>query len=85
MIFSWTKINYGGSKMDKFKIITNAELTTITGGKKKSSGGAYHYYGNGVSCNRQKCRVDWSRSWYCIANRAAGAYATGGKATIGSC
>lgn len=68
--------------MKNVKNLKEEDLMMIQGGK---GGGKYHYYGNGVSCNSQRCRVDWGRSWYCIANRAAGAYATGGKATIGSC
>ena len=72
--------------MLKFQELNESQISQVLGGThRKRGGGRYHYYGNGVSCNRYHCRVDWSRSWYCIVNRAGGAYATGGQATIGNC
>lgn len=62
--------------MKKVKELSSKELRAIVGGK---------YYGNGVSCTKKGCSVDWSRAFTCSANRAAGAYATGGQATIGKC
>lgn len=69
--------------MKKFETLTEMDLKNVIGGSK--SGGKYHYYGNGVSCNRYHCRTDWGKAWYCIVNRMGAAYATGGKATIGRC
>lgn len=61
-------------EMVKFQELKESQLSQVLGGThRKRGGGRYH------------CRVDWSRSWYCIVNRAGGAYATGGQATIGNC
>lgn len=62
--------------MEKFTELTDEEMNTTSGGT---------YYGNGLYCDSNGCSVDWGKAWGCIANRAAGAYATGGQATIGNC
>ena len=41
----------------------------VTGG---GSADPYKYYGNGLYCNQLGCKVDWSRTWYCGVNNAAG-------------
>lgn len=56
--------------------LSEKELKKIMGGK---------YYGNGVYCGKNKCRVDWGQAWGCSVNRWGAAVGTGGKATIGHC
>ncbi|AGX44736.1 leucocin A/sakacin P family class II bacteriocin [Clostridium saccharobutylicum] len=63
--------------MEKFTMLTDAEMEIISGGK---------YYGNGVSCDDNGCTVDWGKAWNCGVNRWAAAAATGGKGgDIGNC
>nr|CCA94748.1 Ent35-MccV [synthetic construct] len=38
------------------------------------------YYGNGVSCNKKGCSVDWGRAIGIIGNNSAANLATGGAA-----
>lgn len=71
--------------MEKFDELTDKQLIETIGGARKKHGGSYHYYGNGVYCNKKHCYNDWGQAWSCIINRAGAAYATGGRATIGKC
>nr|7VLY_A Chain A, Bacteriocin pediocin PA-1 [Pediococcus acidilactici]7VLY_E Chain E, Bacteriocin pediocin PA-1 [Pediococcus acidilactici]7VLY_H Chain H, Bacteriocin pediocin PA-1 [Pediococcus acidilactici] len=36
------------------------------------------YYGNGVTCGKHSCSVDWGKATTCIINNGAMAWATGG-------
>ncbi|MDH5039550.1 leucocin A/sakacin P family class II bacteriocin [Enterococcus faecalis] len=52
-------------KMDK------KEMVKVKGGK---------YYGNGVSCGKTSCSVDWGKAIGIIGNNSAANWATGGAA-----
>jgi len=51
--------------MNNQKVISDKELKTIIGGK---------YYGNGVSCNKKGCTVNWGAATSCGITH----FATGG-------
>ncbi|HFC9129534.1 leucocin A/sakacin P family class II bacteriocin [Enterococcus faecium] len=51
--------------------LTVKEMSQVVGGK---------YYGNGVSCNKKGCSVDWGKAIGIIGNNAAANLTTGGKA-----
>ncbi|MEG0286711.1 MAG: leucocin A/sakacin P family class II bacteriocin [Vagococcus sp.] len=57
--------------MSKVKQLTATEIQSINGGK---------YYGNGVTCDKKGCRVDWGKAIGIIGNNAAANWATGGAA-----
>ncbi|MBO1086040.1 MULTISPECIES: leucocin A/sakacin P family class II bacteriocin [Enterococcus] len=46
-------------------------MSQVVGGK---------YYGNGVSCNKKGCSVDWGKAIGIIGNNSAANLATGGAA-----
>jgi len=46
--------------MLKGKKISEAALKAITGGK---------YYGNGVTCTKKGCSVNWGQAFSCGVNR----------------
>ncbi|TLQ04438.1 bacteriocin [Pediococcus stilesii] len=48
--------------MVKVKELNDKELKNVVGGK---------YYGNGVSCNKKGCTVNWGQAWTCGVNRFA--------------
>ncbi|EUJ18023.1 leucocin A/sakacin P family class II bacteriocin [Listeria aquatica] len=51
--------------------LDSTEMAKTIGGK---------YYGNGVSCNKKKCSVDWGKTIGIIGNNSAANLATGGAA-----
>ncbi len=53
------------------KKLTSKEMAQVVGGK---------YYGNGVSCNKKGCSVDWGKAIGIIGNNSAANLATGGGA-----
>lgn len=55
--------------MKTVKELSVKEMQLTTGGK---------YYGNGVSCNKNGCTVDWSKAIGIIGNNAAANLTTGG-------
>ncbi|MEO1768910.1 leucocin A/sakacin P family class II bacteriocin [Candidatus Enterococcus ferrettii] len=57
--------------MQNVKELSVKELRKITGGK---------YYGNGLSCGKHSCSVDWGKAIGIIGNNAAANWATGGAA-----
>ena len=58
---------------DQFDVMTDAELSTVEGGKTI-------YYGNGLYCNANKCWVNWSQTATTIANNSVMNGLTGGNA-----
>ena len=58
---------------DQFDVMTDAELSTVEGGKTI-------YYGNGLYCNANKCWVNWSQTATTIANNSVMNSLTGGNA-----
>ena len=58
---------------DQFDVMTDAELSTVEGGKTI-------YYGNGLYCNANKCWVNWSQTATTIANNSVINGLTGGNA-----
>ncbi|MBC9789560.1 leucocin A/sakacin P family class II bacteriocin [Carnobacterium maltaromaticum] len=57
--------------MKNVKELSVKEMQLIKGGK---------YYGNGLSCNKKGCTVDWGTAIGIIGNNAAANWATGGAA-----
>lgn len=57
--------------MQNVKELSSQAMHRIKGGK---------YYGNGVSCGKHTCTVDWGRAIGIIGNNAAANLATGGAA-----
>lgn len=53
------------------KKLTAKEMSQVVGGK---------YYGNGVSCNKKGCSVNWGKAIGIIGNNSAANLATGGAA-----
>lgn len=49
--------------MENKKKLTKADLSKVTGGSR--------YYGNGVTCGKHKCTVNWGQAWTCGVNRLA--------------
>ena len=58
---------------DQFDVMTDAELSTVEGGKTI-------YYGNELYCNANKCWVNWSQTATTIANNSVMNGLTGGNA-----
>ncbi|MFI3684010.1 leucocin A/sakacin P family class II bacteriocin [Vagococcus fluvialis] len=48
--------------MKKMTELNIQEMTKIVGGK---------YYGNGVTCTKKGCSVNWGQAWTCGVNRVA--------------
>lgn len=57
--------------MQNVKELSTKEMEKISGGK---------YYGNGLSCGKHTCSVDWGKAIGVIGNNAAANWATGGAA-----
>lgn len=49
--------------MENKKKLTKADLAKVTGGSR--------YYGNGVTCGKHKCTVNWGQALTCGVNRLA--------------
>ena len=58
---------------DQFDVMTDAELSTVEGGKTI-------YYGNGLYCNANKCWVNWSQTATTITTNSVMNDLTGGSA-----
>lgn len=48
--------------MSKVKVVSEKEMKQIIGGK---------YYGNGLSCSKKGCTVNWGQTFSCGVNRVA--------------
>ncbi|MBP2098080.1 leucocin A/sakacin P family class II bacteriocin [Enterococcus rivorum] len=57
--------------MEKMQKLDLQKMKDIVGGT---------YYGNGVSCNKKGCSVDWGKAISNIGNNAAANWYTGGAA-----
>jgi hypothetical protein len=57
--------------MTRSKKLNLREMKNVVGGT---------YYGNGVSCNKKGCSVDWGKAISIIGNNSAANLATGGAA-----
>ncbi|QCX26001.1 bacteriocin [Companilactobacillus futsaii] len=50
------------------KVIDENSLSLISGGK---------YYGNGVSCGKHTCKVNWGQAWNESVNRWGNSWVNG--------
>ena len=48
--------------MKNIKTLSMEELTKVKGGT---------YYGNGVSCTKSGCKVNWGQAWTCGGNHVS--------------
>lgn len=55
-----------------------SHMASMTGGQQMGRGSMY--YGNGLSCNKSGCSVDWGKAISIIGNNAAANLTTGGAA-----
>jgi len=63
--------------INNLKELNTKDLANVIGGK---------YYGNGVSCGKKSCSVNWSQAWGCIGNRSSTAISSGaGSASRYTC
>lgn len=70
-LFLYQKIKMECVIMKNIKKLDLQDMKDVVGGT---------YYGNGLSCNKSGCSVDWGKAISIIGNNAAANLTTGGAA-----